>query len=160
MQQERHYKYSRWRALRRANTTHRHRFLLDKKRILRTSRKLPHTRQIFTPERLSQSIGWISKTRQRRDAKNFQNFARRTLSPTDHVPDFKISRLFPPHFAFNATFMPATLELNISHNHLCDSMLRRTRNCIDAPRPKCKIELPKPQHVVSVRALDTIGCGS
>ena len=55
--------------------------------------------------------------------------------------------------------MLATLELNTSHNHLYDSTLRHATSCIDALKPKCKIKLPKPQHVVSARALDTIGCG-
>src|SRR6266404_5638276 len=55
--------------------------------------------------------------------------------------------------------MLATLELNTSHNRLCDSTLRHTRNCIDALRLRSKIKLPKPHHVVSVRAWYTIGCG-
>src|SRR5262249_1509161 len=122
--------------------------------------KRSRARQTRAPSCANQPIGRISKTGQRSDAKNFQNFARRVPSPSDQPPEFKITRLFPPHLAFNTTFMPATLELNRSHNHLCDSILRRTRNCIDARRTKCKIRLPKPQHVVSVRALDTIGCGS
>lgn len=107
-----------------------------------------------------QSTGWISKTGQRHDANNFQNFALRIPSPTDQPAKFKIPRLFPPYFAFSTALMPATLELNVSPNHLCDSILRHPRNCIDAPRWKSKIELPKPQHVVFARALNTIGCGS
>lgn len=79
---------------------------------------------------------------------------------TDQLANRQIPRFFPLRFHVHTPFMPATLELNTSHNHLYDSTLRHARNCIDSPLPRSKIEIPKPQHVVSVRALDTIGCGS
>jgi hypothetical protein len=106
------------------------------------------------------SIGRMSKTGQRPEAKIFQNFVVRVHPPSDQRPKLQITRCFPCGLAVNTPFMLALLELNTSYNHLCDSILRHPRNCIDARWQTSKIELPKPHHVVSVRALDTIGCGS
>src|SRR5829696_5453724 len=71
----------------------------------------------------------------------------------------KFTRFFPCVLRLNTVFMLATLEPNTSYNHLYDSILRHTRNCIDAPSSTSKIKLPKPHHVVPIRALYTIGCG-
>jgi hypothetical protein len=79
--------------------------------------------------------------------------------PSDQRAELDFALFFPLFFHFHRPFMLATLELNTSHNHLYGSILGHAISCIDEPFRKCKIELPKPQHVVSVRALDTIGCG-
>ena len=107
-----------------------------------------------------QPIGRMSKTRQRNPAKIFKTFALASRAQSGRLPKLRITRFFPYVSGLNHPFMLATLELNTSPNHLYDSILRHARNCIDAPWQTSKIELPKPQHVVSVRALDTIGCGS
>ena len=71
----------------------------------------------------------------------------------------KITRFFPCVLRLNTVFMLATLEPHTSHNRLYDSILRHARNCIDARSSTSKIELPKPHHVVPIRAWNTIGCG-
>ena len=153
-------KYSRRRAHRLTIATRCRRLLCARIGALGTPRKVPRTRQSFAPLMLKQSIGRMSKTRQRLDAKIFKTFARATRAQSDRLAKLRIARFFACVLRLNHPFMLATLELNNGHNRLCDSILRHPRNCIDAGRPKCKIELPKPQHVVSARALDTIGCGS
>ena len=160
VRKERHIKYSRRRAHRLTIATRCRRFLRDRIGALITPRKLLRARQSFAPRAWKQSIGRISKTRQRFAAKIFETFARATRALSDQLAKLRIARFFPCDLRLNNPFMLATLELNTSPNHLYGSILRHPRNCIDAPLPKCKIELPKPQHVVSVRALGTIGCGS
>ena len=160
MRQERHFKYSRRRAHRLTFATRCRRFPRARIGALITPRKLPRARQSFAPRTINGSIGRMSKTRQRNSAKIFKTFARATRTPSDQLAKLRITRFFPSVSCLNHPFMLATLELNTSPNHLYGSILRHPRNCIDAGRLKSKIELPKPQHVVSVRALDTIGCGS
>lgn len=101
----------------------------------------------------------MSKTGQRHDAKIFKTFARAARAQSDQLAKLRITRFFPCVSGLNNPFMLATLELNTSPNHLYGSILGNATSCIDAPMPKSKIELPEPQHVVSARALGTIGCG-
>jgi hypothetical protein len=108
---------------------------------------------------VEQPIRRISKNRQGQEAKIFKTFACAARAQSDLLAKLQNTRFFPSISHLNCLFMLATLELNTRHNRLCDSTLRHTRNCIDAPQPKCKIELPKPHHIVPVRAWYTIGCG-
>jgi hypothetical protein len=108
---------------------------------------------------VKQPVRRTSKTRQRSEPKFFQSFARAAQLQSGRLAKLKITRLFPCVLRLNTVFMLASLEPNISHNHLYDSILGHATTCIDSPIQTSKIELPKPQHVVSVRALDTIGCG-
>ena len=74
----------------------------------------------------------MSKTGQRRAAKIFKTFASQLAAPSDRLAKLQIARFFPCVLRLHDPFMLATLELNTSHNHLYDSILRHARNCIDA----------------------------
>ncbi len=158
MRQERYHKYSRRRAPAPQIATRCRRFVRGTNRACHTLQKVTRRPQTFAREPSNQPIGWNSENGQRLAAKNFATFVRRSRAPTDQLAKRRFTRVFPWLLGLHHPFMPAMLELNTSHNHLCDSTLRHARNCIDAGRPKSKIDLSKPQHVVSARALDTI-CG-